>query len=105
MLVNAAGIMFYVLMAFGAFMLTWYMPGMHEQVTRNMPPSAGNDLLRFALFPLAWYAVTVALNARLRGGSLVQALIWPVTLLLLALNHISSGVGTLFSLCSTSRSR
>ncbi|MBC5827146.1 MAG: hypothetical protein GIW99_05620 [Candidatus Eremiobacteraeota bacterium] len=88
MLVNAAGIMFCVLMSFFAFVLTWLTPGMHEQVTWNLSPSTANELLGFALFPLAWYAVIVALSARLRGGALVQSLIWPVALVLLALHQI-----------------
>ncbi len=88
MLVNAAGIMFCVFMAFAALLWTLYTPGMRELVTWNLTPSAANDLLRFALFPLAWYAVIVALSARLRGGGLVQGLIWPVAMVLLALHQI-----------------
>jgi hypothetical protein len=88
MLVDAAGIMFSVLMAFAALVLTLYTPGMRESVTWNLSASAVNDLLRFALFPLAWYGVIVASSARLRGGGLVQGLIWPVAIVLLALSQI-----------------
>ncbi len=88
MLVNAAGIMFCVLLGFVALVLGVFTPGMHEQMNWNLSASSADDLLAFALFPLAWYAVIVALSARLRGGALVQSLIWPVALVLLALHQI-----------------
>lgn len=86
MLVNAAGIMVFVLMGFVFLVLNLDPMGQH--VTWNLSPSAANDILRFALFPLAWYGVIVALSARLRGGGLVQGLIWPVTIVLLVLSQI-----------------
>jgi len=44
-------------------------------------PDDALNVLRFLLFPLAWYALIVALSARLRGrASVVQGVIWPVAL-------------------------
>jgi hypothetical protein len=50
------------------------------------------DLARFLLFPFAWYAVIVAFSASVRGhGARVQALAWPIALILLGLHAIPWG--------------
>ena len=48
------------------------------------------NALRYILFPIAWYAIIVALSARLRGAGIVQGLIWPVAIVLLAAREVPS---------------
>jgi hypothetical protein len=44
------------------------------------------NVVRFLLFPLAWYGLIVAFSAQMRGrAGMVQGLIWPIALALAAL--------------------
>ena len=86
MLVDVAGIVACVLIGFVTFVLI--MVFVREPVTWDVSASTLNDFARFALFPLAWFGIIVALSARLRGGGVVQGLIWPVTLVMLVLAQI-----------------
>jgi len=83
MLVDAAGLVLSVILGFGAILLI--LIDVHAPVTFAARPSDFMDITRFLLFPLAWYALIVALSARLRGGGAVQGLIWPVALGLTAI--------------------
>lgn len=51
-------------------------------------PDVAINAVRFTLFPLAWYAIIIGFSAGLRGkAGIVQGLIWPVTLALVALRE------------------
>jgi hypothetical protein len=90
MLVDAAGIAIAVLLGLGAHALIHVI--LRQPVSLTGGPNMFGDIMRFALFPFAWYAVIVALSARLRGTcSRVQALVWPVALILLGLQEIPLG--------------
>jgi hypothetical protein len=78
MLVDAVGLLLSVILGFGAILLI--LMDVHAPVTFGARPSDFMDITRFLLFPLAWYALIVALSARLRGGGTVQGLIWPIAL-------------------------
>jgi hypothetical protein len=55
-------------------------------------PDAVSNIARFLLFPLAWYAVIAGLSAGMRGkASVVQGLIWPVAIGMLALRELPVG--------------
>lgn len=50
------------------------------------------DGIRFAMFPLAWYALLQGLTAGLRGqAGVAQGLIWPIALVLVGLKHAPLG--------------
>jgi hypothetical protein len=56
--------------------------GLAHSAVRVVPgPDDTLNLVRFTLFPLAWYAVIIALSAgpRIKAG-MVQGLIWPVSI-------------------------
>ena len=80
---DAAGILVAQLVAF-AFLAAHYAI-YHRNVTLVAGPNDALNLLRFALFPIAWYALIVALSASLRRAGLVQGLIWPIALVLAVL--------------------
>jgi hypothetical protein len=80
MLIDAAAILITQLIAFAVIVALFYVLS-----PPNVRPTGGPDdvlnVVRFTLFPLAWYAVIVALSARLRNrAGIVQGLIWPVAL-------------------------
>ncbi len=88
MLIDGAAILITQLIAFAVIIALFNVlspPSVHL--------SGGTDdalnVVRFALFPLAWYALIVALSARLRNrAGIVQGLIWPIAI----------GIGTLIAL-------
>jgi hypothetical protein len=83
MLVDAIGLVLSVIIGFGVLVLI--LIDVHAPITFGAKPSDLMDITRFLLFPIAWYAVIVALSARLRGGGAVQGLIWPIALGLTAI--------------------
>jgi hypothetical protein len=90
MLVDAAGIAIAVLLGLGAHALIHVI--LRQPVSLTGGPNMLGDIVRFALFPFAWYAVIVALSANLRENcSRVQALVWPAALILLGLQEIPFG--------------
>jgi hypothetical protein len=53
----------------------------HGQIRLVARPDDTVNVVRFLLFPLAWYGIVVAFSASLReGAGIVQGLIWPVAL-------------------------
>jgi len=87
MSVDAAGIIIAQLVTF-AFIVAHLATYHHDQHIISGPHDA-IDAIRFALFPLAWYAVIVALSASMRGrAGVVQGLIWPITLGLTGLTTV-----------------
>ena len=85
MTVDAIGIVIAQLIAFG-LVATAIAVFAKESKLISGPDDALN-VLRFLLFPLAWYGLIVAFSARLRGkAGMVQAMIWPVALALAALS-------------------
>ncbi|HEY6358788.1 MAG TPA: hypothetical protein VIX35_11120 [Vicinamibacterales bacterium] len=53
----------------------------HGQIRVVARPDDTVNVVRFLLFPLAWYGIIVAFSASLReGAGIVQALIWPIAL-------------------------
>lgn len=83
MLVDGVGLLLSVVLGFIALVLI--LMDVRSPITFSVPPSSLLDIARFMLFPLAWYALIVALSARLRGGGVVQGLIWPISLGLTAI--------------------
>jgi hypothetical protein len=83
MLVDGAGLLLSVLLGLVALVLI--LTDLHVPIVYHVRPSSFLDIARFMLFPLAWYALIVALSARLRGGGVVQGLIWPISLGLTAI--------------------
>ena len=86
MLVDAAAILIAVFLGIGVHALIH--ADLHQPVSLAVSPAMLGDAVRFLLFPLAWYAVIVALSASVRCGGLVQGLVWPVALLLLGLYEL-----------------
>ncbi len=86
--VDLAAVVVSELVAFAFIVLHFFI--FHRTSTQLIPgPDPIFNALRFMLFPLAWYAIIVGLSAGLRGkASIVQALIWPVALGLVALREI-----------------
>ncbi|HEV2909201.1 MAG TPA: hypothetical protein VGX02_07975 [Candidatus Eremiobacteraceae bacterium] len=78
MLVDGVGLLLSVVLGF--FALVLILIDVRAPITFSVAPSSLMDIARFLLFPLAWYALIVALSARLRGGGVVQGLIWPIAL-------------------------
>jgi hypothetical protein len=76
MVVDGVGLLLSVVLGF--FALVLILIDVRSPITFSVPPSSLMDIARFLLFPLAWYALIVALSARLRGGGVVQGLIWPI---------------------------
>jgi hypothetical protein len=77
--VDALGIVAAQLIAFGFIM--FHMAIYHNDQHIVGRPDDALNALRYALFPLAWYGLIVALSAGMRGrASVVQGLIWPVAL-------------------------
>jgi hypothetical protein len=84
MTVDAIGILIGQLLAFAI------VAGLIVSLAKVTKLVSGTDdwlnVVRFLLFPLAWYGFIVALSASMRGrASLVQGLIWPIALGLAAL--------------------
>jgi hypothetical protein len=79
MAVDAAAILIAQLIAFAFIML--HMALYHRAEPLISGPNDALNAARFALFPIAWYGLIVALSASMRGrANLVQCLIWPVLL-------------------------
>ena len=75
------------LVAFAFILIPIYLFG-HRTIHLVQGHDAGVNALRLALFPIAWYAVIVGLSAGTRGkAGIVQGLIWPITLALVALRE------------------
>ena len=89
MLVDAAGIAIAILI--GLVVHALVHAALRTPISLAGASTMAGDLARFLLFPFAWYAVIVALSARVRGGGLVQGLIWPIGLILLGLHEIPLG--------------
>jgi hypothetical protein len=90
MLVDSAGIAIAVLLGLGAHALIHVI--LRQPVSLTAGPNMLGDIVRFALFPFAWYSVIVALSASMREGcGRAQALVWPVALILLGLQEIPWG--------------
>lgn len=83
MAVDAAGILAAQLIAF-AFIIAHYAM-YHRNVHLVSGPDDALNIARFVLFPIAWYALIVALSASLSRAGLVQGLIWPIALVLAVL--------------------
>jgi hypothetical protein len=83
MLVDGVGLLLSVVLGF--FALVLILIDVRSPIIFSVPPSSLMDIARFMLFPLAWYALIVALSARLRGGGVVQGLVWPIWLGLTAI--------------------
>jgi hypothetical protein len=67
--------------------IVFFHPGELQRMIAG--PDAFFNVLRFVLFPLAWYAIIAGLSAGLRGkAGIVQGLIWPVALVLGLLREI-----------------
>lgn len=83
MAVDAAGIIVCQLVTFA--LILGHMIVVHHAALPWAPDTA-LQLLRFTIFPLAWYALLVALSAKLRGqAGIVQGLSWVVALGLIAM--------------------
>jgi hypothetical protein len=80
MAVDAAGIVLAQLIGFAIVIAAISLFGKSVRIV-SAPDDALNAL-RCVLFPLAWYAIIVALSASLRGqrAGIIQGLIWPVAL-------------------------
>ena len=82
--IDMAAIVLALLVGF-AFILIHIVIG-HPNEHLVAGPDAAINALRFALFPLAWYALIVGLSAGTRGrAGVVQGLIWPIALVLVVL--------------------
>ncbi|HZV79010.1 MAG TPA: hypothetical protein VFF60_05275 [Candidatus Binatus sp.] len=80
MLIDCAAILITQLIAFAVIIALFKVLSPANVHVTGGPDDALN-VVRFALFPLAWYAVIVALSARLRNrAGIVQGLIWPIAL-------------------------
>ncbi|HEY6358787.1 MAG TPA: hypothetical protein VIX35_11115 [Vicinamibacterales bacterium] len=87
MAVDAAGIIIAQLIAFALIVVPIVLFGKGERLA-NGPDDALN-VVRFLLFPLAWYGLIVAFTASVRGrAGMVQGLIWPITLTLAVLGQV-----------------
>ena len=85
--VDALGIIIAQLIAF-AFVLA-HMLIYHQNQHLVRDPEELIFAARFTLFPLAWYALIVALSASMRGrAGIVQGLIWPIALGLTGLSTL-----------------
>jgi hypothetical protein len=87
MAVDAVGIVIAQLITF-AVAITAFMLFVKVSRLINGSDDALN-VLRFLLFPLAWYGLIVAFSAGMRGkAGLVQGLIWPIALTLAILTAV-----------------
>lgn len=90
MLVDAAGIS--IAIALGLVAHALIHAELSQPVSLQLSGADLGNLLRFVLFPFAWYAVIVAFSAQVRGhGSQVQALAWPIALILIGLRALPLG--------------
>jgi hypothetical protein len=80
MLIDGAAILITQLLALAAIIVVFKLLA-PSQVHLASGPDDALNVARFTLFPLAWYAVIVALSAQLRNrAGIVQGLIWPIAL-------------------------
>jgi hypothetical protein len=87
MAVDAVGIIVAQLITFAFILIPVMVFGKGEHLTNG--PSDALNVVRFLLFPLAWYGLIVALTASLRGrAGMVQGLVWPVALTLAVLGIV-----------------
>jgi hypothetical protein len=87
MAVDAVGIIIAHVIAFAFILVPIILFGKGERLV-NGPDDALN-VLRFLLFPLAWYGLIVAFTASVRGrAGMVQGLIWPIALTLAVLGQV-----------------
>ena len=85
--VDIAAILVAELVAF-AFILLHILIFHHATNQLVAGPDPFFNALRFILFPLAWYAIIVGLSAGSRGAAVIQGLIWPLAIGLLAMRAI-----------------
>jgi hypothetical protein len=82
--VDVAAILLAQLIAFAFIML--HMALYHRTEPLVSGPNDALNAVRFALFPIAWYGLIVALSAGMRGrAGMVQGLIWPIAITLVVL--------------------
>ncbi|MBV8172273.1 MAG: hypothetical protein JO219_10135 [Candidatus Eremiobacteraeota bacterium] len=80
MLIDGAAILITQFVAFAVILVLFKVLSPSSVPLTSAPDDALN-VVRFALFPLAWYALIVALSASLRNrAGIVQGLIWPVAI-------------------------
>jgi len=89
MLVDAAGIL--IAICLGLVFHALIHVELRQPISMQTSAADVSNTVRFLLFPFAWYALIVALSARLRGGGIVQALVWPVAFVLLGSQAIPWG--------------
>lgn len=79
MAVDGLGIIVATLIAFGfVYAAVEIIVGNLTRIT--WAPVDLPNAVRFALFPVAWYAIIAALTASTRRAGIVQGLIWPIAL-------------------------
>jgi hypothetical protein len=82
--VDVAAILLAQLIAFAFIML--HMALYHRTEPLVSGPNDALNVIRFALFPIAWYGLIVALSASMRGrAGMVQGLVWPISITLVVL--------------------
>ncbi|HME80598.1 MAG TPA: hypothetical protein VKF82_00830 [Candidatus Eremiobacteraceae bacterium] len=82
-LVDSAALIISTLLGFVT--LVAILDVVHSPITWGFNTAVSVNIVRFLLFPLAWYGLLNALSASARGGARVQGLVWLIAIVLVVL--------------------